>query len=106
MENSVTLEQVAALASKLSLQDKLKLMVQISQDLSTMSPAQWNTEAERQRKVDLAREAEFNRLCEEIAGEPTGPVDSAEEIRQIREERINQLLANCDGGHVEDQSGV
>ena len=48
-------------------------------------------EEERQRQVYATRLEAFLRTCEEMAAETTEAVDSAEDIRQIREERTARL---------------
>ncbi len=90
MPDKVTLEQVERLAIQLPPHEQLKLAVSIGERLSmfTMPEA---AEEERQRQVYATRLEAFLRTCEEMAAETIEAVDSAEDIRQIREERTARL---------------
>jgi hypothetical protein len=48
-------------------------------------------EDERQHREYATRVEAFLEMSEEMAAETTGEVDSAEDIRQIREERTSKL---------------
>jgi len=87
MLDKVTLEQVERLAIQLPPHEQLKLVVSIGERLSEFTMP----EEERQRQVYATRLEAFLRTCEEMAAETTEAVDSAEDIRQIREERTARL---------------
>lgn len=87
MPDKVTLEQVERLVTQLPLHEQLKLVVSIGERLSVFTMP----EEERQRQVYATRLEAFLRTCEEMAAETIEAVDSAEDIRQIREERTARL---------------
>ncbi len=87
MPGKITLEQVERLAIQLPLHEQLKLVVSIGERLSVFTMP----EEERQRQVYATRLEAFLRTCEEMAAETIEAVDSAEDIRQIREERTARL---------------
>lgn len=91
MANTVTFEQVGQLAVQLPPPEQLKLVAFISEQLSGLlrtnslpSP----TAAQRAREVMAdALLADLDAIAESIDGE----FDSAEDIRQIREERASPI---------------
>ena len=91
MTNTVTFEQVGQLAVQLPPPEQLKLVAYISEQLSGLlrtnllsSP----TGAQRAREVMAdALLADLDAIAESIEGE----FDSAEDIRQIREERASRI---------------
>jgi hypothetical protein len=85
MSNSVTLEQVEQQVIQLSLHEQLKLIARIGERLSSL--ALLETDGERERREYAARMESFLKMCDEMAAETIGEVDSADEIRQIREEQ-------------------
>lgn len=89
MSNKVALEQVEQLVVQLPPHEQLKLVVSIGERLSVLTLP--GAEEERQRRVYAARLEAFLKMCDEMAAETVGAVDSAEDIRQIREERMAQL---------------
>jgi hypothetical protein len=89
MTSPVTLEQVEGLANRLSLPEQLQLIAGLSARLS--SQVLEKLDEDRQRREYMARVDAFLQKCEEIAPEPAGPVDSAADIRQIREERLERI---------------
>jgi hypothetical protein len=89
MASYVTLEQVEKLAVQLPSREQLRLITQLSARLSALSPDE--AEEERQRQAYNQRVQAFVKMCDEMAVEPAGQTDSAEDIRQIREERLARL---------------
>ncbi len=91
MADTVTLEQVEDLAAQLPPQKQLQLLSHISEWLSQSPLTPQETDEERQRREYAARVEAFLKMCDENAAECMGEVDSAEDIRQIREERTARL---------------
>lgn len=91
MTNSVTFEQVGQLAVQLPPPEQLKLVAYISEQLSGLLRANLPsspTAAQRAREVMAeALLADLDTIAESIEGE----FDSAEDIRQIREERASRI---------------
>lgn len=86
-----TLDQVEQLAMQLPPTEQLKLMAHISDKLSRLGITVPPADAEQ---VQREREAMADALLQEldtIAESIEGKFDSAEDIRQIREERANRL---------------
>ena len=88
---AMTLEQVKELVAQLPPQEQLKLVAHVSGQLSQLPPIVQESDAERQRREYAARVEAFLKMCDENAAECIGEVDSAEDIRQIREERMSRL---------------
>jgi hypothetical protein len=89
MANNVTSEQIEQLAVQLLPQEQLRMIAHISQRLSQRMVSEADEAHERQ---EYARRVEaFLRMSDEMAAETIGEVDSAEDIRQIREERVARL---------------
>ena len=90
MSSNVTLEQVEQLALQLPPTEQLKLMAHISEQLSksgmTAPPPAEPAPREREAMAD-ALLRELDAIAESIEG----AFDSAEDIRQIREERADRL---------------
>ena len=87
MSNQVTIEQVEQLAMQLPSPEQLKLVARISEQLSGFAPKIPSSgieqvQREREAMAD-ALLAELDAIAESIEGE----FDSAEDIRQIREEK-------------------
>lgn len=91
MANNVTLEQIEQLAVQLPPPEQLKLVARISDRLSQLLPAAQETDMERQRRDYAARVKAFLAACDEVAEQIEGEFDSAEDLRQIREERMERL---------------
>jgi hypothetical protein len=89
MSSKVALEQVEQLVVQLPPHEQLKLVVSIGERLSALALP--GAEENRQRQVYAARLEAFLQMCDEMAAETVGAVDSAEDIRQIREERTARL---------------
>jgi hypothetical protein len=91
MSNSVTLEHVEQLVLQLPPTEQLKLIAHISDQLSQSGMRVPPSNAELARRE---RETMADALLQEldaIAESIEGGFDSAEDIRQIREERANRL---------------
>lgn len=91
MSNTVTFEQVGQLAAQLPPPEQLKLVAYISERLSSMLKASLSLNPDSTRR---AREAMADTLLAEldaIAESIEGQFDSAEDVRQIREERSNRI---------------
>ena len=89
MSDKVTLEHVEQTAKKLPLPDQLKLVAHISQRLSELP---WQEpDEERQQRQYVAQVETFLAMSEQRAAETIGEVESSQEIRQIREERVSRL---------------
>lgn len=91
MADAVTLERVEGLAAQLLPQEQLKLLARISERLSQLSLTTLDADAERQRREYAARVEAFLAACDEAAEQIEGEFDSAEDLRQIREERAERL---------------
>ena len=89
MTHHVTLTQVEQLVDQLTPREQLRLVAHISERLGTMALPE--TDDERERREYAAQVEAFLKMCDEMAAETVGEVDSAEDIRQIREERLAQL---------------
>ena len=89
MNGSAIFEQVERLASMLTSQDQLKLINRISERLRETLPS--DEERDRQKRAYAEKMETFLRMVDDVAVECTGKVDSAEEIRQIREERAARI---------------
>lgn len=89
MHNKVTLEQAEQVVAQLPPQEQLKLVARIGERLSESVLLQ--TDDERRRRQYAARVEAFLNMSEEMAAETVGEVDSAEDIRRIREERASRL---------------
>jgi hypothetical protein len=89
MINTVTLAQVEQLAAQLPLKEQMKVVAHITQRISDLLPLETRDE---RRRVEYAQEVEaFLKICDASPAETISAVDSAEDIRQIREERTSRL---------------
>lgn len=91
MADTIALEQVEELAAQLPPQKQLKLLANISERLSQLPLVVQEMDAERQRREYAARVEAFLKMGDENAAECLGEVDSAEDLRQIRDERTARL---------------
>jgi hypothetical protein len=89
MANKVTLEQAERLVAQLMPQEQIKLIACMSESLSKTRLSEAAEESWRQSYA--TRVEAFLKMSDEIATETIGEVDSAEDIRQIREERTSRL---------------
>ena len=91
MSTKETLDQVEQSVMQLPPTEQLKLMAHISDNLSRLGITVQRADAEQ---VQMEREAMADALLQEldtIAESIEGEFDSAEDIREIREERGNRL---------------
>jgi len=86
----MTLEKIEELAAQLSPQEQLKLLACIGERLSQLPSPVQETDAERQCHEYAARIDTFLAACDEVAEQIEGEFDSAEDLRQIREERTGR----------------
>jgi phage baseplate assembly protein W len=91
MGSTINLEQLEELAAQLPQQEQLKLVAHLSERLNQLLPTTRGTDTEHHRREYAARVETFLKMCDENAAECIGEVDSAEDIRQIREERMSRL---------------
>jgi len=91
MISPVTLEQVEALGVQLPPQEQLKLLARLSERLSQLPLTAPEPVEERQRREYAARVEAWLAACDEVAEQIQGEFDSAEDLRQIREERTGYL---------------
>jgi hypothetical protein len=93
MSDSVTLEQVRQQVAQLPPQEQLQLVAQISGRLSALPfPGIMEERSEKQARREREKRAEallaeLDAIAESIEGE----FDSAEDLRQIRQERASRL---------------
>lgn len=92
MSNRLALEQLEHQIAQLSPQEQLKLMVHISQRLSTLLPSMLTAADEESLRQQRERDTdELLALCDAAAEMWRGEFDVAEEIRQMRQERDEQI---------------
>ena len=89
MSTKVTLDQVEQLVARLTPQEQIKLIAFISQRLSKLTLPE--TREERWKLEYAARVEAFLKMSDEMAAKTRNAMDSAEDVRQIREERTSQL---------------
>jgi len=87
MVNKVTLEQAEQLVAQLMPQEQIKLIACISEWLSKMRLSEAVEDSWRQSYA--TRIEAFLKMSDEMAAETIGEVYSAEDIRQIREDRLS-----------------
>jgi predicted transcriptional regulator len=92
MSNRVTLQQVEQQVVQLPLQEQLQLVAHIAEQLSTI-PLMVPTKGieEQTWQARLAEVDAWLAECDAVAESIEGEFDSAEDLRQIREERASQL---------------
>lgn len=89
MSNRVTLEQVEQLVVQLPPPERLKLVAHICEQLSATPTAE--SDEEKSRRERLVQVDAWLAECDTVAESIEGEFDSAEDIRQIREERATRL---------------
>lgn len=92
---AMTLEQVKELVAQLPPQDQLKLVAHIGERLSTFDRLMPETDDEAVRRERAARAEAILALCDAAAERFVGESDAAEDIRRMRDERIEQI---CQSG--------
>jgi hypothetical protein len=88
MATEITLEQVEHLAAQLPVREQWELFTHLSELLQT--PAGPETENDPRARAYFAGMESFLRLCEESPVE-SKEGDAADDIRQLREERLEHL---------------
>jgi hypothetical protein len=92
VSNEVALEQLEQQVAQLPPQEQLKLVAHISERLSTMPPSMLAAVDEESLPRQREREAdELLALCDAAAEMWRGEFDAAKEIRQMRQERDEQI---------------
>lgn len=92
MSSQVTLEQLEQQAIQLPLHEQLKLIAYLSERLSFAAQVVPATRSAASLQQERAREAdEILALCDAAAELWQGEFDAAEEIRQLRQERDEQI---------------
>ncbi len=86
MSQPVTLAQVEQLAFQLPVAEQRQLL----SDIQARLPGKLHADAS-QEEAYRRRMEEFLKMCDDMAVETGQEFDSAEEIRQIREERASRL---------------
>ncbi len=89
MADSVTLGQVEPLVAQLTPQEQIRLIAHISAWLSERQLPE--APGERWRRNNAARVRAFLKMSEEMSAKSVAEIDSAEDIRRIREERMSRL---------------
>ncbi|MBI4639748.1 MAG: hypothetical protein HY731_03590 [Candidatus Tectomicrobia bacterium] len=89
MLDRVTLEQMEKLVAQLPPLERLKLVAHICEQLSVTQIAE--SDKEKTRRERLVQVDAWLAECDTVAESIEGEFDSAEDIRQIREERANRL---------------
>jgi hypothetical protein len=90
MTSAITVDQIERLAVQLPLPEQMRIVARITQRLSELLLSETDGE-ERNRKEYAQRVEAFLKMCDESAAETIGAVDSAEDIRQLRDERMLRL---------------
>ncbi|MFQ5799686.1 MAG: hypothetical protein ACE5H0_13480 [Bacteroidota bacterium] len=92
MSNKVTLKQVEQQVAQLPPQEQLKLVAYIAGQLSAIPLVVPTRGIEEQtRRARLAEVDAWLAECDRVAESIEGEFDSAEDLRQIREERASRL---------------
>ena len=89
MSATPTLEQVEHLALQLPPQEKETLMQRIAEQLQ-INPVQ-PTQAQSLKEIQAAQIAEAFAIADALAEQVGTEFDSVEELRQIREERMQRI---------------
>jgi hypothetical protein len=90
MTNTMTVDQIEQLTVQLPLQEQMRIVARITQRLSELLLSE--TDGEARNRKEYAQQVEaFLKMCDESAAETISAVDSAEDIRQLREERMSRL---------------
>jgi hypothetical protein len=92
MSDRVALKQVERQVAQLSPQEQLKLVAYIAEQLSTTPLVVPTREVEEQtQRACLVEVDAWLAECDAVAESIEGEFDSAEDLRQIREERASRL---------------
>jgi hypothetical protein len=90
MTSAITVDQIEQLAVQLPLPEQMRIVARITQRLSEFLLSETEGE-ERNRKEYAQRVEAFLKMSDESAAETISAVDSAEDIRQLRDERMLRL---------------
>lgn len=96
MPGQTTLKKIEQQIVRLPINDQLKLIARISELLS-MAQIERIMAVEEQKSLMQQREKEADRLlaiCDAAAEQWVGDFDSSQDIRQIRQERVEQIWQN------------
>jgi hypothetical protein len=85
----ITLQDVENIVAQLSSDDQLKLIAHVNEHLKGAIPSE--IDEEQWRRENAERIKAFLKMCDEMKVKTIGKTDSAEDIRQIREERMSRL---------------
>jgi len=89
MANKITLEEAEQLVGQLPPKEQIKLMEHIGERLGEKKILQND---EEQQRIEYAQKIkDFLKMSEEMAAETIDDIESAEDIRNIREERASRL---------------
>lgn len=91
MATTMTLEQLEATAAQLPLQQQLRLLSDISDRLSRLQLTARQPGDGRKRHEYAARVETWLADCDKVAEQIEGDFDSAEDLREIREEGAGRL---------------
>ena len=89
MSSKVTLEEAERIVDQFPLHDQLKLIAHVNEHLKDTIPSE--IDEEQWRRENAERIKAFMKMCDEMKVKTIGKTDSAEDIRQIREERMSRL---------------
>lgn len=87
MSDKMTLQQIEYMAAQLTPAERLKLVARICEQLSAVA----HSNEEKARRERLVQVDAWLAECDSVAESIEGDFDSAEDIRQIREERASRL---------------
>ncbi|MGQ9627758.1 MAG: hypothetical protein ACUVV0_12750 [Anaerolineae bacterium] len=87
MSDKMTLQQIEYMAAQLTPAERLKLVARICEQLSAVA----QSDEEKARRERLVQVDAWMAECDSVAESIEGDFDSAEDIRQIREERASRL---------------
>ncbi|MEK7399447.1 MAG: hypothetical protein AAB116_21105 [Candidatus Poribacteria bacterium] len=88
MSDQMTLQEIEQQATRLSLNEQLKLIVYISEQLS-VTPIYSEAKKIKQKRLDTAKELLLE--VDDIDDDSQGIFDASADIRRIREERQKQI---------------
>jgi hypothetical protein len=94
MSNPATFEEIETLVSQLPMPEQLKLAARICERLSETSGSA--SAKDRDVAARLAEADAWLAECDAVAESIEGEFDSAEDIRQIREDRVRALCGGFD----------
>lgn len=95
MSGGITLNEVEALVWQLPPQEQLKLLAHVAERLSEENVSE--NSSKRATDDSVADGLAWLRACDAIAGQTPGTFDSAKDLREIREERIEDIERSMSG---------